>query len=80
MERWRADGSFLQTINIMYSKLASMQTGKADKVVKPKVGHISSSDFFRRHEAIFEGEKAATEAMPKVKEIIDRLKQEGRLN
>ncbi len=72
--------TILQSINIMYSKLASMQTGKADIVVKPKVGHIGSSDFFKRHEAILEGEKAATEAMPKVKEIIDRLRQEGRLN
>ncbi len=72
--------TILQSINIMYSKLASLQTGKADIVVKPKVGHISSSDFFKRHEAILEGEKAATEALPKVKEIIDRLRQEGRLN
>ena len=72
--------TILQSINIMYSKLASMQTGKADIVVKPKVGHIGSSDFFKRHEAILEGEKAATEAMPKVKEIIDKLRLEGRLN
>ena len=71
--------TILQSINIMYSKLASMQTGKADIVIRPKVGHIGSSDFSKRHEAILEGEKAATEALPKLKEIIDRLRQEGRL-
>jgi NTE family protein len=71
--------TILQAINIMYSKLATAQLAKADVVIRPKVGYISSSDFSQRHEAILEGEKAATEALPKVKEIIDRLRLEGRL-
>ncbi len=71
--------TILQSINIMYSKLSANQLAKADVVINPKVGHISSSDFSKRHEAVLEGEKAATEAMPKVKEIIEKLRTEGRL-
>jgi len=71
--------TILQSVNIMYSRLASIQCSKADIVIKPKVGHIGPSDFSKRHEAILEGEKAATEALPKMKEIVERLKKEGRL-
>jgi NTE family protein len=71
--------TILQSVNIMYSKLAQLQCSKADVVIRPKVGHIGSTDFSKRHEAILEGEKAATEALPKVKEIIDGLRREGRL-
>jgi NTE family protein len=63
----------------MYSKLASMQLCNADVVIKPKVGHIGSSDFSKRHEAILEGEKAALEALPRIMEILTQLRQEGRL-
>ncbi|MCX5717296.1 MAG: patatin-like phospholipase family protein [Nitrospirae bacterium] len=72
--------TILQSINIMYSKLASIQLSKADIVIKPKVGYIGSADFSKRHEAVLEGEKAAIEALPKIQEIVDKLKQEGRLN
>ncbi|MCE5195441.1 MAG: patatin-like phospholipase family protein [Nitrospiraceae bacterium] len=72
--------TILQSINIMYSKLSAIQLAKADIVIKPKVGYIASSDFSKRHEAVLEGEKAAFEAMSKIQEIINRLKQEGRLN
>jgi len=48
-------------------------------VIRPKVGHIASSDFSRRHEAILEGEKAATAALPRIKELLERLRREGRL-
>ena len=64
----------------MYSKLAAIQLSKADVVIKPKVGYISSGDFSKRHEAVLEGEKAALEALPKIQEIVNKLKQEGRLN
>jgi len=43
------------------------------------VGHIGSSDFSKRHEAIIEGEKAAAGAMPAINELLARLRQEGRL-
>jgi NTE family protein len=71
--------TILQSLNIMYSKLASIQLSVADVVIKPKVGHIGSSDFSKRHEAILEGEKAALEALPQIMQMINRLRQEGRL-
>lgn len=72
--------TILQSITIMYSKLAAIQLSKADVVIKPKVGYISSGDFSKRHEAVLEGEKAALEALPKIQGIVNKLKQEGRLN
>jgi NTE family protein len=71
--------TILQAINIMYSKLAGIQITKADIVIKPKVGYIGSAEFEKRHEAILEGEKAAYEAMPNIKALLDKLKREGRL-
>ncbi len=71
--------TILQSLNIMYSKLASMQLSKADVVIRPKVGHIGSADFSKRHEAILGGEKAALEALPKIMEIVNQLRIEGRL-
>ncbi len=71
--------TILQAINIMYSKLSSSQTSKADIVIRPKVGYIGSGDFEKRHEAILEGEKAAAETMPKIKALLDRLRSEGRI-
>lgn len=72
--------TILQSINIMYSKLAAIQLSKADVVIKPKVGYIGSADFSKRHEAVLEGEKAAIEALPKILDIINKLRLEGRLN
>ncbi|HVP81019.1 MAG TPA: patatin-like phospholipase family protein [Thermodesulfobacteriota bacterium] len=71
--------TIFQSLNIMYSKLASIQINQADVVIRPKVGYISSSDFSKRHEAILEGEKAANEALPQIRGIIAQLQQEGRL-
>ena len=71
--------TILQSLNIMYSKLASIQLSKADVVIKPKVGYIGSADFSKKHEAILEGEKAALEVLPQIMEIVNRLRQEGRL-
>lgn len=71
--------TILQSIGIMYSKIANIQLAKADIVIKPKVGHIGSADFSKRHEAILEGEKAAMEALPKINALISKLRQEGRL-
>ena len=64
--------TILQSVNIMYAKLASIQLTRADVVIKPKVGHIGSSDFEKRHEAIMEGEKAALEALPAIQSIIKK--------
>lgn len=70
----------LQSITIMYSRLSLPQLAKADIVISPKVGHLGSTDFAKRHEYVLEGEKAALLAMPKIQEGIARLKQSGRLN
>ena len=67
--------TILQAITIMYSKLSAIQDAKADVVIKPRVGYIGSADFEKRHEAVLEGEKAAIEALPKIKAIVDKLKQ-----
>ena len=71
--------TIMQAIDIMYGKMAAFQIKNADVVIKPKVGYIGSSDFSKRHEAIMEGEKAATEALPAINQIIAKLRREGRL-
>jgi NTE family protein len=70
--------TILQSVNIMYAKLASAQLPKANVVIRPKVGLIGSTDFEKRHEAIMEGEKAAMEGLPAIQNILARLRQEGR--
>jgi len=82
IERTQPEGTMetiLQSINIMYSKLATIQLSNADVVIKPKVSHIASFDFSKRHEAILEGEKAASEALPHILKIVTQLRNEGRL-
>ncbi|MHB8882230.1 MAG: patatin-like phospholipase family protein [Thermodesulfovibrionales bacterium] len=71
--------TILQSINIMYSRLALAQLSRADFVIRPKVGYIGSAEFEKRNEAILEGEKAALEVLPKIKELMSKLAQEGRL-
>jgi len=71
--------TILQSIDIMYAKIATAQLKSADVVIRPKVSHIGSSDFDKRNEAILEGEKAATQAMPQIRQILEKLRQEGRL-
>ena len=71
--------TILHAFNIMYSRLAAIQISKADVVIKPKVSHIGSADFSKRHEAILEGERAALEAMPQLHKIVNKLRGEGRL-
>jgi NTE family protein len=71
--------TILQSINIMSSKISVAQLSRADIVIRPLVGHIGSSDFDKRNEAIIEGEKAALQALPKIQEIVDQLRRQGRL-
>ena len=71
--------TILQTVDIMHSRLAAVQIRNADVVIRPRLSGIGSSDFDRRHDAILEGERAATEAMPQIQMIIARLRGEGRL-
>ena len=71
--------TILQSVDIMYAKIAALQIPGADVVIKPSVSHIGSTDFTRKHEAILEGEKATLAAMPAIQAILSRLRQEGRL-
>lgn len=72
--------TLLKAINIMYSKVAGQQISLADVVIRPKVSFIGSADFEKRHESVIEGEKATLEALPRIREIVERLKSEGRLS
>ncbi len=71
--------TLLQSVDIMYAKIAAAQIRNADVVIAPKVGHIASGDFEKRNEAILEGERAAVQTMPRIQEILAKLRQEGRL-
>jgi NTE family protein len=71
--------TILQSIDIMYAKIATAQLRNADVVIRPNLSHIGSSDFDKRNETILEGEKAATQALPQIRQILDKLRLEGRL-
>jgi NTE family protein len=71
--------TILQSVDIMYAKIATAQLRNADVVIRPKVSHIGSSDFDKRNEAILEGEKAAAQAIPQIQIILAKLRHEGRL-
>ncbi|MRR53607.1 MAG: patatin-like phospholipase family protein [Deltaproteobacteria bacterium] len=66
--------TILQSVGIMYEKIAAHQLQKADVVIKPNVASIGTSDFTKRHEAVLEGERAATAALPAIKAAISRAK------
>ncbi|MDD2335970.1 MAG: patatin-like phospholipase family protein [Geobacteraceae bacterium] len=66
--------TIFQSIGIMYEKISAHQLQKADVVVKPNVSTIGSSDFSKRHEAVLEGERAATAALPAIRAAISRAR------
>lgn len=71
--------TILQSVNIMYAQISAQQLTRADVVIRPRVGHIGSSAFDQRHEAILEGEKATLEMLPQIQAALEKLRQEGRL-
>jgi NTE family protein len=71
--------TIFQSIDIMYAKISQLQIPRADILIKPMVGQIGPADFTKRNEAILEGEKAATAAIPAINAILAKLRQEGRL-
>ncbi len=71
--------TIIQAVTVMYARMSQNQLARADFVIKPSVGYIGSTDFTKRHEAVLEGEKAALEAMPRIRTVLERLKAEGRL-
>lgn len=74
----KAEGIFSnlnQTITIMGQKLGEQEMKRADAVIRPRVGQIGSADFDQKHVALLEGEKAAQEALPAIREAIGRWQQ-----
>lgn len=71
--------TILQAIGIMHSKISAAQAAKADMVIRPKVGRIGSADFDKSLDAIIEGEKAALEALPAIRDLLAKLRSAGRL-
>jgi NTE family protein len=71
--------TIMKSIQIMYDRMSQPSIMQADVVIRPVVSFVGSADFSRRNESIMEGEKAALAAMPKINEILARLRQEGRL-
>jgi NTE family protein len=71
--------TILQSIDIMYAKIAALQIPRADVVIRPSVGHLGSTDFTKKNEAILEGEKAARAAMPAILSVLSKYRQNGRL-
>ncbi|MCX5857126.1 MAG: patatin-like phospholipase family protein [Deltaproteobacteria bacterium] len=71
--------TILKSVDIMYAKISQLQIPRADVVIKPNVGHIGSSDFTKKHEAILEGEKATLAAVPAIQAVLLKLRQEGRI-
>ena len=66
-------GALNQSIAIMGQKLGQAELARADVVVRPQVLDIGAADFSQRAQAIVEGEKAATAAMPQIRERIAQL-------
>jgi NTE family protein len=66
----------LQTVTIMGQSLARYELKEADVVIRPQVGGVGSTDFQARHDAILEGEKAAQQALPQIREA---LRKAGRI-
>lgn len=71
--------TILQAIDIMYAKISLAQLRHADVVIRPRVSQVAASDFAKRNEAILEGERAASQALPQIRQVLDKLRQEGRL-
>lgn len=71
--------TIMKSVEIMYNKISRLSLSRADVVIRPKVGFVGAADFSLRNEAIMEGERAATAAIPAIRSILDKLRQEGRL-
>lgn len=65
---------FDQMINIMSVSALNHELSKADIVIRPNIGNLSSSNFNQREEAIKEGEAAAQRAIPQIKAAIKNFK------
>lgn len=64
--------TILQAIGLMYERISANQLQRADVVIRPRVGFIGSADFSKRNEAVLEGERAATAALPAIRAALSR--------
>lgn len=65
----------LQTFAIMGHTLSKHELEDADIVIRPITAAVSSASFEDRHQAILEGEKAATTMMPELKAKLTKARE-----
>jgi len=65
----------MQTLNIMGNEISKYQLKDADVVIRPNVSGVGMIDFSRKTYLVFEGEKAARAALPKIHEAIEKKMQ-----
>ncbi len=58
----------LQTFAIMGQSLGRWELAKADVVIRPQLGGVGAAGFDQKHRSIMEGEKAARDALPLIRE------------
>ena len=63
---------FDQSINIMNVVALRQELQQADVVIRPQVQSIGTAQFDARHQAILEGEKAATQALPQIRRLLQQ--------
>jgi NTE family protein len=67
-------GELMQIFAIMESVLNRHTLNQADVVIHPNTNHLASTGFDDRHQAILEGERAATAALPELLKKWDRAR------
>jgi NTE family protein len=65
----------MQTFNIMGNELSRYQIKDADVIIRPNVSGVGLIDFDQKTKLIFEGERAARAALPKIREAIEKKMQ-----
>lgn len=66
----------MRSFDIMGKSIRELELPQADVVIRPDLSRISSSDLEGKHLAILEGEKAALDVIPQIKEKL-RLRMEN---
>jgi len=67
-----------QAILIMAHKIAEMEVGEADIVIRPEVGGIATNAFELRDQAVAAGEAAATAAVSEIEQVIAEKSRQKR--
>ena len=67
----------VQAENIKSFELSRIKLGAADIVIEPEVGHISWAHFSKARECIRRGEIATWNALPKIKQLIEKTERKS---